>query len=114
MSTPSHRVASSAFPYGSYNFVNFSDDAILVQGGDKTRPVRLDPGKTHVFTFNDDRRVVTLRIADTPDGQSPRLIRQTNFSITPDWREMVFFFNGPQSGRIRMRHLVDTMPAREE
>ena len=101
------------FPYGSFNFANFSQAEILVQAGDKTEPVRLRPTTHHVFRFKGDKRIVTVRVAAQVPGSEPRLIRQTNFSAGPDWREVVFFFTAPDTGQITMRHLVDAKPARE-
>lgn len=102
---------STAFPYGAFNFVNFSKAAIFVQSGGEAKSVRINPNAHHVFKFGAGRKSVGIRVAAVAPGADPRLIRQTNFSTNPDWREMVIFFGQPGTDRVRMKHLVDVKPS---
>ncbi|NNC88059.1 MAG: hypothetical protein HKN82_06305 [Akkermansiaceae bacterium] len=102
-----HATRAGSFPHGSFNFINFSKSAIFVQSEGKAKDVRIDPDRNHVFKFGGAEQSVGIRVAAVAPGADHRLIRQTNFSTNPDWREMVLFFDQPGTNRVRMSHLVD-------
>jgi hypothetical protein len=100
------------FDYGSFNFANYSKSTVVVQLGTGTDPMRLKTRESHVFNAGGKgQQSYSVKIAAQSPGGTPRLIRQTKFMMAPNYREMVLFFDRPDTGRLRMHHLVDTRAA---
>ncbi len=101
------------FPFGSFKFMNFSKAQIAIQAGEQSKPVTINPNEDHVFSFKQEE-FFSIKVAAKFPDEAPHLIRQTKFSIGPDWREMVLLYNRPGEERVRMLHFVDTRPASKQ
>jgi hypothetical protein len=103
---------AEVFDFGSFNFANYSKSTVVVQIGEEADPMRLKTRESHVFNAGGKgQQSYSVKIAAQAPGGEARLIRQTKFMMAPNYREMVLFFDRPDTGRLRMHHLVDTRAA---
>ncbi len=99
-------ISDGDFPFGSFRLVNFSSATVRAEFSG--RPTLLKPGAAETVVFRSEQNATPVRILALADGKSPRVVRQTSWSIIPTQRELVLFFPNPDSGLIRLRHFVDT------
>jgi hypothetical protein len=98
------------FGYGSLNFVNLSSSRLLFSLGEKKEYKALLPDKNFICEPFSGEKSFSIKIAASGEGESPQMIRQTRFSSSPEWREMIVFFDHPSTKRVTMKHLIDTRP----
>ena len=99
-------IADSGFPFGSFRFVNGSTIAALVEVDGKK--LLLKHGGSETLTFRETKNSLAVRIMTAPDGEPPRLIRQSAWSIDLSQRELIFLMPGPAPGLVTLRHFIDS------
>jgi hypothetical protein len=101
------------FPYGSIQFYNFSKAEILIKNGSKEQQVQLHPGKNKILRIKTGQQSMDMLIAAKSPDKKPRIIRQTKFTTSPNWREMILIFDNPKTNRVSLRHFIDTQSAKQ-
>ena len=99
-------VADSAFPFGSFRFVNGS--GIVAQAKIDAKKLLLKHGATETVTFREAKNSLSVRIMTATDGGPPRLIRQSSWSIDLSQRELIFLMPGAAPGLVTLRHFIDS------
>lgn len=99
-------IDDQAFPFGSFRLVNLSKAAIRAEFAGKV--VILKPGGADTIAYRAAEEAIPVRILSMEKDQTPRLIRQSSWSITPTQRELILCLPNEQNDLIRLRHFVDT------
>lgn len=101
-----HATADGDFPFGSFRLVNFSRATVRAEFGART--VMLAYGDAETVSFRGSQNITPVRIHALTAESTPRLIRQTSWSVIPTQRELILFLPNPETGLVRLRHFVDT------
>jgi hypothetical protein len=99
-------IADSGFPFGSFRFVNGSTIAALVEVDGKKIPLK--HLATETLTFRETKNSLAVRIMTAPNGEPPRLIRQSTWSIDLSQRELILLTPGSAPGLVALRHFIDS------
>jgi hypothetical protein len=99
-------IADSGFPFGSFRFVNGSSIAALVEIDG--RKILLKHRATETLTYQETKNSLAVRIITAGDGEPPRLIRQSSWSIDLSQRELIFLTPGSAPGLVALRHFIDS------
>lgn len=99
-------IADSGFPFGSFRFVNGSGITALVEIDG--RKIHLKHGATETLTYQETKNSLAVRIMTAKDGEPPRLIRQSSWSIDLSQRELIFLMPGSAPGLVALRHFIDS------
>ena len=99
-------IADQAFPFGSFRLVNLSKAAVRAEFAGKA--VSLQPGGAETITYHAAEEAIPVRILTIVKDKTPRLIRQSSWSITPTQRELILIFPNEQNDTVRLRHFVDS------
>jgi hypothetical protein len=99
-------IADSAFPFGSFRFVNGS--GITAQAEVDGKKLLLKHGATETLAFHQTNNSLPVRIMTATDGGPPRLIRQSTWSIDLSQRELIFLMPGAAPGLVTLRHFIDS------
>lgn len=99
-------ISDSGFPFGSFRFVNGSGIAAQVEIDGKKIPLK--QGASETLTFRETKSSLAVRILTAKDGEPPRLIRQSAWSIDLSQRELIFLTPGSAPGLVALRHFIDS------
>ena len=99
-------IGDSGFPFGAFRFVNGSGITALVELDG--RKILLKHGASETLGFRETKTSLAVRIMTAKNGEPPRLIRQSAWSIDLSQRELIFLMPGSGPGLVALRHFLDS------